>query len=78
MKIVEVIWHDAHNESTSSWISRDDIDRDPFKVRSVGLLLQDVKDGHVTLVQSASLVDDSLDAVLHIPLMMVQEIREVS
>jgi hypothetical protein len=70
-----VIWHDAH-QGSSTWTHLEDIhtDRDPYVVTSVGFLLEEKvggKPGHVSLVQSWS-EDDALDSVLHIPTAMVQ------
>lgn len=73
--VVEVIWHDAHADTTS-WIGVDDIGCDPCVVMSVGILLPDAKPDHIVLVQSQNSFDQ-LDCVLSIPVAMVKSMRAV-
>jgi hypothetical protein len=73
--VVEVIWHDAHADTTS-WIGVDDIGDDPCVVMSVGILLPDTKPNHIVLVQSQNSFDQ-LDCVLSIPVAMVKSMRAV-
>ena len=68
--LVLVVWHDAHAET--SWTTLDDIDVEPYVVESVGWLLPNVKPGHLVLAQSIG-SDSGLDAVLQIPVGMVQK-----
>ena len=52
--MIEVVWHDAHSEGVSggTWFDPAEIKNAPYQVRSVGYLLENVKDGHITLAQS--------------------------
>lgn len=75
MKIVRVVWHDAHDQS-ETWIDPESIDADPYIVTSVGHLITDRKPAHIVLAQSAS-ADGALDNVLAIPLGMIQSIEEL-
>jgi len=63
-KIVLVMWKDAHADQS------DDIDDEPYIVRSVGWLIPNKKRGHVTLAQS---IGDGghIDHILHIPKGMI-------
>lgn len=73
MQIVRVSWHDAHSEC-ESWIEIGDLDPEPRVIESVGFLIVDAKDGHVTIAQSH---DDEthIDSVLSIPVAMVQSMQ---
>ncbi len=70
---VLVVWHDAHAINEGAWCDESDIDADPCVVETVGWLLADRKVGHVVLAQSVT-HDGGLDAVLAIPVGMVQKI----
>lgn len=71
-----VTWEDAHAGSSYSWTAVDDIDPEPYTVISVGVMLDEsVKPGHVTIIQS--FVNECCDALLHIPLPMVKEVKIV-
>jgi hypothetical protein len=76
MKLVLVIWHDAHSGS-GTWEYLNDLEDDgPYVVRSVGYLIDAKKHGknkHTSIGQSLSEVD-CLDSILHIPNAMVQKI----
>lgn len=68
MKPVIVTWHDAHADQGGSWVSRHDIDADPYVVRSVGFVFDPPpKPGHVTVCQSIG-DGEMFDNLLHIPL----------
>jgi hypothetical protein len=71
-KFCEVTWHDAHAEST--WQQIQDIDDQPYVVRTAGWLIQDIKPDHVVIAQSIG-SDDAVDGVLCIPVGMVVGIR---
>lgn len=77
MRVVLVIWHDAHGDA-DSWTDIDDLGDDgPCVVSSAGLLLKTGrggKPGHVSIAQSIT-SDGSVDSVLHIPQAMVVETR---
>lgn len=75
MRLVLVIWHDAHSTS-SSWTSADEADDVPCVVRSVGFLLDGWKRGHVSIAQSIE--GEFRDSVLAIPTGMVQRIIEIA
>ena len=70
-----VDWHDAHADH--GWVDRGDIDTEPRLVRSVGWVLENVKRGHLTLAQSWDPDTDSWDALLHIPICMVQTVASL-
>lgn len=70
---VLVVWHDAHAFNEGHWCDETDIDDEPCIVQSVGWLLADKKQGHVVIAQSIT-NDGSLDAVLAIPVGMVQKV----
>ena len=67
-KVCIVTWHDAHAEQ--EWMTVDDIDQEPYVVRTAGWLLPDTKPDHVVIAQSVAL-DGSIDSVLSIPVGMV-------
>lgn len=77
--MIEVVWHDAHSEGVSggTWFDPAEIKNAPYQVRSVGYLLENVKDGHITLAQSVSDTDGLCDSVLHIPIGMVRDKKVV-
>ena len=74
--VVEVIWHDAHADTTS-WIDMSDIDSDPCVVTSIGILLPNAKPDHIVLAQSQNSFDQ-IDCVLSIPVGMVQSMRAIT
>ena len=69
---VEVVWFDAH-AVTHSWTAVEELDRDECVVRSVGMLLDGAKDGHVVLAQSMISGEETVDNVLAIPNGMVRQ-----
>jgi hypothetical protein len=73
MQVVRVIWHDAHSEC-ESWIEIDGIDPEPRPIDSVGFLIPDAKEGHVTIAQSHD-AETHIDSVLSIPVAMVQSMQ---
>ena len=71
--IVAVVWHDAHDDGSATWVEREQIDPDPYMVVSVGILLPaDTKPDHVSVARS--IADVYLDHILHIPTGMVQSV----
>ena len=70
---VEIIWHDAHADTTS-WIEFDDIGNDPCVVISVGQLLPSAKKDHVVICQSSN-TEEQLDCVLCVPVGMIRSMR---
>ena len=76
MTIVEVIWHDAHAD-TSNWIELDEIDSEPCVVTSIGILLPDSKPDHIVLTQSQNSFNQ-IDCVLAIPVGMVKSMRAIT
>lgn len=74
--VVVVAWDDAHAEGNGSWTDLSSIDDQPYRVVSIGWLLEDAKPGHVTLAQSLG-CDDSIDSVIHIPVGMIVSQRTV-
>ena len=79
MTVTEIIWHDAHSEGVSggTWFESTEIKNEPYVVRSVGIVVDGAKDGHVTLAQSVSITDGLMDSVLHIPTGMIASRREL-
>lgn len=79
MKVIEVIWHDAHSEGVSggTWFDPAEIKDQPYEVRSVGIHIPDVKSDHVTLAQSVSNTDGLMDSVIHIPVSMIKVQKEL-
>jgi hypothetical protein len=73
-KIVELTWLDAHAEN--AWMDIEDLDQEPYQVKSIGWLMPDAKPDHVVLAQSIG-VDYSVDGVLCVPVGMVVKIRIV-
>ena len=69
----EIVWHDAHADTTT-WMEKDEISEQPCVVVSCGILLSDAKPDHVVLVQSLNSYDQ-VDCVLSIPVAMVQSMR---
>lgn len=72
-KIVELTWLDAHAEN--AWMDIEDLDQEPYQVKSIGWLMPDAKPDHVVLAQSIG-VDHSV-GVLCVPVGMVVKIRIV-
>ena len=70
--VVYVKWHDAHAVAPS-WLALDDIVNEPAIVESVGWLVSDAIVDHIVLAQS--LMPDSGDHILAIPVLMVVEMR---
>jgi len=66
-----VIWHDAHSDG-DVWMPEESIDPEPAVVTSVGIILDQVKPGHLTLAQSH--VHGHWGTLLHVPISMVEEI----
>ena len=74
---VEVVWFDAH-AVTHSWTAVEELDREECIVRSVGMLLDGVKEGHVVIAQSMILDEETVDNVLAIPNGMVRQITPLN
>ena len=70
--VVYVKWNDAFSVAPS-WVSFDEIVDEPALVESVGWLLPDSISGHIVLAQSV--MPDSGDHILAIPVQMVVEMR---
>jgi hypothetical protein len=67
-----VTWNDAHADFSGSWVQESDIDPEGLKVTSLGIVLDGVKPGHISLAQSYAY--GLCDHVLHIPDNMVTDI----
>lgn len=73
LPLVCVIWHDAH-QSTSSWIDMSESDDEPCIVRTVGWRMPaKYKKGHVCVAQSIE--GEHVDNVIAIPKAMVKEVK---
>jgi len=70
--VVYVKWNDAFSVAPS-WVSIDEIVDEPALVESVGWLIPDLISGHIVLAQSV--MSDSGDHILAIPVLMVVEMR---
>jgi hypothetical protein len=75
-QIAMVKWHDAHADFQGSWIHESDINPEPLEVTSIGIVLEEVKPGHVTLTQSY--IEGICDNILHIPESMVRDITIIA
>lgn len=80
MDAIEITWIDAHADEArgGSWCELDDIDDEPFLVRTIGWHLDGVKKGHFSVAQSISDDETQLDSILHIPTGMVRQVRKLS
>jgi hypothetical protein len=80
VKLVLVIWHDAHMGNHTWEHLRDMEDDGPYVVRSVGYLIP-IKNGgkkkHISIAQSWSEAE-CVDSVLHIPTAMIQSVIDLS
>jgi len=82
LQAVIVEWDDAHSES-ATWISADEIEKEPCSVVTMGFLIPNGKPNHVVVAQSAHSMglDDyeaQYDSILCIPVGMVRGMRVVS
>jgi hypothetical protein len=82
LQAVIVEWDDTHSDS-GTWISPDEIEQEPCRVVSIGILLPSAKPDHVVVAQSVhSLGSDDYepqyDSILCIPVGMVRGMRVVS
>lgn len=76
MKLVRVLWHDAHTVM-DEWTALGDIDPEPCLCETVGHLVPDAKPGHVVVVLNmADGYSFGGDGVA-IPEQMVQHIEEL-
>ena len=75
IRMVLVIWHDAHSTS-ETWQHEEDIDDEPCIVKSIGWYLHNWKRGHVAIAQSIE--GEYRDSVLAIPKKMVQKVIDLS
>lgn len=78
MKLVVVVWEDAHAETTA-WQSMSTNTEEGYAVVSTGVLLDKAtgqKTSHLSLAMSVS-CDAFMDCVLHIPEQMVKEVIEL-
>lgn len=80
MKFIEAVWHDAHSEGVSggTWFESTQITNEPYVVRTVGMMVDNAKEGHISLAQSISITDGLMDSVIHIPIGMIQSLRELA
>jgi hypothetical protein len=82
LQVVIVEWDDAHSDS-GTWIPMEEIEEEPCRVSTVGILITSAKPDHVVVAQSVhSLGQDDyepqFDAILCIPVGMVRSMRVVS
>lgn len=73
--LAQVVWYDAH-QVLPNWNTLEELDEEPYQVRSCGWVLPDVKEGHVVLVQSIG-AGEHYDAGIAIPLKMVKSIHRL-
>ena len=50
---VLVIWLDAHAAS-DGWMTAEEMDKEPCRVSTLGWLIPDAKEGHVTIAQTVA------------------------
>ena len=72
---VLLVWMDAH-ASTETWTPLEEIDPAPCLIHTVGLLLPEIKPGHVSVAQSVD-EDDRVDSVLCVPVDMVVRMEDL-
>jgi hypothetical protein len=72
-----VRWSDAHADGTGSWLRIEDIEDEPYVVRSTGFVLDEVKKGHISIAQSLGAEEGVVDHVLHIPVGMILSIQYI-
>lgn len=76
--IVAIQWRDTHADPASTWTCVEELSDDgPCIILSVGFLLPNVKERHVSLAQSLD-PENNIDTVLHIPVEMVETITLLS
>lgn len=73
---VYVRWRDAHADA-DSWTYISDIEDTPYIVQTVGLLVENLKSGHVSIAQSFGAEEGVVDHVIHIPYEMVDMIQYI-
>lgn len=73
MKVVEVVWHDAHGKDDFAALSDVLVDHKPRVVSSVGYLLKRDADG-VTIARCLDDQDD-VDGHLFVPTCMIVKVR---
>ena len=78
MRVVVVVWRDAHADGGGSWLSVEDIEDAPYVVESVGFVLEGDKSGHLSICQSLGDDDGVVDHVLHIPDGMIVRVTNLS
>jgi len=82
LPIVIVEWDDAHSDP-GTWLTLEEIEQEPCRVSTVGLLITSAKPDHVVVAQSVhSLGQDDFephyDSLICIPVGMVRSMRVVS
>jgi len=70
--IAYVCWKDAHADS--GWMRVGDVEDVPYIVHTVGLLVKNMKSGHISVAQSFGAEEGLVDYVLHIPYEMVDSV----
>jgi hypothetical protein len=69
-----VYWFDAHDDATAAWVSLEELEPEPYRVATVGILLPaETKKGHVSVARSIG--DGVVDSVIHIPSAMVESVE---
>lgn len=80
MKLVEVIWSDAEEQSKEGWLNGLEIEEFEKKdtiVRSVGYL-KSKTDKYLTLVGDWALDPEEFGTARKIPIQMIKEVRDLS
>ena len=72
-QLIQVTWHDAHSVS-ETWTTKEDLDKEPCIVTSIGYLIASVKANHVVISQSVIVDDNHVDHVIAIPHGMIKRI----
>ena len=75
LRVALVRWSDAHADGNGSWLRLEDLDTEPYVVRSSGFVLNEIKRGHLSIAQSLGSEDGVVDYVLHIPIGMILTIE---
>jgi len=69
-----VHWFDAHDDATAAWVPLEDLEAEPYRVATVGILLPtETKRGHLSVARSIG--EGVVDSVIHIPNGMVESVE---
>ena len=76
MRLVLVEWTDAQADAVD-WSTREELTTDARLIRTVGYVIPDVIDEHITVAASWDEYAEVFGSVMHIPDAMVKNVREL-